>query len=72
MSQSGSATPAAGLGYHKDTQSERSTTRKEGVKWGGGAAPMFVKAGELFKDGEDEVIGVDISASCFYYGGLRD
>lgn len=28
------------------------TVGKNGVTWGGGAAPLFVKAGELFKDGE--------------------
>lgn len=28
------------------------TLRSGEVIWGGGAAPLFVKAGELFKDGE--------------------
>ncbi|WWC86279.1 uncharacterized protein L201_001152 [Kwoniella dendrophila CBS 6074] len=28
------------------------------VTWGGGKAPLFVKAGELFKDGEAEVITI--------------
>jgi len=36
-----------------------------GVTWGGGPAPLFVKAGELFKDGEVEVITFDKSDFCF-------
>lgn len=32
---------------------------KQGVFWGGGAAPIFVKAGELFKDGEVDILKVD-------------
>jgi len=35
------------------------TVGKSGVTWGGGAAPLFVKAGELFKDGEVDIIKVD-------------
>lgn len=27
-----------------------------GACWGGGLAPLFIKAGELFKDGEVDVI----------------
>ncbi len=61
--QSGSATPVTGLGYHKGKQVDRSTGGKGGVKWGGGAAPLFVKAGELFKDGEVEVITIDSGMS---------
>jgi hypothetical protein len=35
------------------------TVGKSGVMWGGGYAPIFVKAGELFKDGEVDVIKLD-------------
>lgn len=35
------------------------TVGKNGVTWGGGIAPLFVKAGELFKDGEVDIIKVD-------------
>ena len=35
------------------------TVGKSGITWGGGAAPLFVKAGELFKDGEVDVVTVD-------------
>ncbi|ORY32323.1 hypothetical protein BCR39DRAFT_47178 [Naematelia encephala] len=64
---SGAATPVTGLGYHgKGKAPERggrtlgkSTVGKGGVIWGGGMAPLFVKAGELFKDGEVDVITID-------------
>ncbi|WWC99711.1 hypothetical protein V866_006616 [Kwoniella sp. B9012] len=69
---SGVATPVHGLGFHEhepDTRTKgdhrglgsgRSTVGKGlgtgTVTWGGGRAPLFVKAGELFKEGEADVI----------------
>ena len=41
------------------------TVGKSGVTWGGGAAPLFVKAGELFKDGEADIIKVDPGEYCY-------
>ena len=35
------------------------TVGRTGVMCGGGAAPLFVKAGELFKDGEVDIISID-------------
>ncbi|WVQ70948.1 hypothetical protein IAR50_000473 [Cryptococcus sp. DSM 104548] len=71
----GTATPSKvrGLGFHTPVQSDSDTARSSGIKnknknkfkagsssvWGGGAAPLFVKAGELFKDGEVDVITQD-------------
>lgn len=61
---SGAQTPVTGVGFRgKGKNRENGTSpgsrstvgRGIGtgeVRWGGGAAPMFVKAGELFKDGE--------------------
>ena len=41
------------------------TVGKNGVTWGGGAAPLFVKAGELFKDGElDEKPKSELPSLC--------
>jgi hypothetical protein len=41
------------------------TVGKQGVFWGGGAAPIFVKAGELFKDGEVDILKVDKGLSVY-------
>ena len=58
-----------GLGYRgKGKQAARSTVGKDSVTWGGGPAPLFVKAGELFKDGEVDVITVDAGESCVHSG----
>ncbi|ODO07246.1 hypothetical protein L198_00825 [Cryptococcus wingfieldii CBS 7118] len=63
----GVATPnkIRGLGFHTPVQSDSDTARPTAMKnknknkfkpgnsiWGGGGVPLFVKAGELFKDGE--------------------
>ena len=61
-SDSGVSTPVTGLGYHKHgppSSLSRSTIGKAGANWGGGAAPLFVKAGELFKDGIVDVVRRD-------------
>ncbi|BEI93595.1 uncharacterized protein CcaverHIS019_0600540 [Cutaneotrichosporon cavernicola] len=57
---SGTATPiTSGLGYHRS--GPRTAAREVGgvVTWGGGGAPLFVKAGELFRDGEVDVVKRD-------------
>ena len=66
----GSATPMTGLGFHGNGKG-KAPSRAEGtvgrgigngggsVIWGGGRAPLFVKASELFKDGEGDVITID-------------
>lgn len=33
----------------------KSTVGREAVMWGGRGAPLFVKGGELFKDGEVDI-----------------
>lgn len=55
-SASGAATPiTGGLGYHRRSPQVR--VDKFGVvTWGGGIAPLFVKSGELFKEGEVDVV----------------
>ncbi|WWD17876.1 hypothetical protein CI109_102320 [Kwoniella shandongensis] len=69
---SGTATPIRGLGYrdaptargkgdHRGLGLGKTSTVGRGigtgdVMWGGGMAPIFVKAGELFKEGEADVI----------------
>ena len=65
----GSTTPVAGLGYHKEKQVKRSTVGdpRGTTIWGGGDAPLFVKAGDLFKDGTVEVITLDRSSPCSYH-----
>ncbi|TYJ56385.1 hypothetical protein B9479_002933 [Cryptococcus floricola] len=66
----GVATPSKirGLGFQSDSDTARPTAMKNKNKnkfkpgnsiWGGGGAPLFVKAGELFKDGEVDVITQD-------------
>ncbi|CAK9779423.1 hypothetical protein CC85DRAFT_289648 [Cutaneotrichosporon oleaginosum] len=57
---SGAATPiTSGIGYHR--RGPRTAAREiDGVvTWGGGGAPLFVKAGELFRDGEVDVVKCD-------------
>ncbi|KAL1410593.1 squalene synthetase-like protein [Vanrija albida] len=66
---SGSRTPATGgLGYHRGAVGARRTpgtmtpTRTDAsgaTLWGGHGAPLFVKAGELFRDGEVDVVRRD-------------
>lgn len=68
---SGSATPVTGLGYRRDDKHHGKHPRhglgstvgkgigSGDVIWGGRGAPLFVKAGELFKDGEVDVITLD-------------
>lgn len=71
---SGARTPATGgLGYHVSAGSRLGvgSRRTPGVMtpqrvdssgvvfWGGHGAPLFVKAGELFKDGEVDVVKRD-------------
>ncbi|EIW72809.1 hypothetical protein TREMEDRAFT_72886 [Tremella mesenterica DSM 1558] len=55
---SGSATPATGtgLGFHG---SPRVPSRSDGQTYGGGSAPLFIRAGELFKQGEADIITKD-------------
>ncbi|WVQ62170.1 uncharacterized protein L199_000308 [Kwoniella botswanensis] len=69
---SGVATPVHGLGFHDHESDTRTKGDHRGlgsgkstvgkglgtgtVTWGGGKAPLFVKAGELFKNGEADVI----------------
>lgn len=66
---SGQSTPVRGLGHRggrgglgargKEQSlgyKVTSTVGREGVTWGGRGAPLFVKAGELFKDGEVDVV----------------
>jgi hypothetical protein len=53
----------SGLGFRgKEPTSgykAKSTVGREGVMWGGRGAPLFVKGGELFKDGEVDIIKQD-------------
>lgn len=53
LSESGSARPSIGVTKAKASGSSRGLN---GACWGGGLAPLFIKAGELFKDGEVDVI----------------
>nr|XP_019049269.1 hypothetical protein I302_03051 [Kwoniella bestiolae CBS 10118]OCF28199.1 hypothetical protein I302_03051 [Kwoniella bestiolae CBS 10118] len=69
---SGSATSVHGLGFHDTEADTRAKGDHRGlgsgkstvgkgigtgtITWGGGNAPLFVKAGELFKEGEADVI----------------
>jgi hypothetical protein len=62
----GAATPATGLGFggvRAVRERERTAIRvRAGVTyWGGGSggAPLFVKAGELFREGEVDVVKRD-------------
>jgi hypothetical protein len=72
---SGSSTPVRGVGHRggrgglgSDRPSAghqgKSTVGREGVTWGGRGAPLFVKGGELFKDGEVDIVRKDESESC--------
>jgi len=74
---SGSSTPVRGVGHrgrggHGGLGSDRpssgykgkSTVGREGVTWGGRGAPLFVKGGELFKDGEVDIVRKNESESC--------
>jgi hypothetical protein len=72
---SGSSTPVRGIGHRgrgaglgSDRPSSgykgKSTVGREGVTWGGRGAPIFVKSGELFKDGEVDIIRKDEGESC--------
>jgi hypothetical protein len=74
---SGQSTPVRGVGHrgrggHGGLGSDRpssgykgkSTVGREGVTWGGRGAPLFVKGGELFKDGEVDIVRKDESESC--------
>lgn len=57
---SGTATPiTSGLGYHKSGPRTAAREIDGVVTWGGGFAPLFVKAGELFRDGEVDVVKRD-------------
>jgi hypothetical protein len=68
---SGQSTPVRGLGHRGrggglgDRPSSgykgKSTVGREGVTWGGRGAPLFVKGGELFKDGEVDIVRRDES-----------
>ncbi|ORX35975.1 hypothetical protein BD324DRAFT_514435 [Kockovaella imperatae] len=60
-SSRGFAPDRAGIGGGGRREKHRSgdTVGKIGVSWGGGSAPIFVKAGELFKDGEVDVVTVE-------------
>lgn len=40
----------------KNKTASESSRGLSGSRWGGGLAPLFIKAGELFKDGEVDVI----------------
>lgn len=53
LSESGSARPSIEVTKAKTRGSSRGLN---GTCWGGGLAPLFIKAGELFKDGEVDVI----------------
>ncbi|WRT64174.1 uncharacterized protein IL334_001103 [Kwoniella shivajii] len=69
---SGAATPVRGLGFRDQVPTTRAKGDHRGlgvghstvgkgigtgtVTWGGGKAPLFVKAGELFKEGEVDII----------------
>lgn len=56
------ATPTGSASSSKSKMHVKSTVGREGVTWGGGrGAPLFVKAGELFKDGEVDVVKMDES-----------
>lgn len=56
-SQSGTTTPiTSGLGYHRSAPRTAAREIDGVVTWGGGLAPLFVKAGELFRDGEVDVV----------------
>lgn len=73
--ESGSSTPVRGIGHRSrggglgsDRPSSgykgKSTVGREGVTWGGRGAPIFVKSGELFKNGEVDIIRKDQGESC--------